>query len=367
MFTEKQFPESLSGGELDDLLAKGWYRMGLSVFTCHFLFFEESLFSPIWLRLPLEGYQFRKSLQKNLLQNRQRFRTVVKHGVIDNEKEALFQKYKLNFKGMLSASILDSLLDGQQRNIFDTFEVSVYDGDKLVAFSYFDLGDKSLASIKGVYDHDYASHSLGIYTMLEEIQFGKDLGFQFYYPGYIVPGFPRFDYKLRIGKTKDVQFFDLRQQQWLPMTEFSNGNVPVGVLSHKLNQMGYALTQAGINAQMLYYPAYEANAFMFENEHLLESPLFLTLFNNVFPRPRFIVYYDLWKDKYVFTHCMPLEDLGLYFEYTMKFDTKEARHFLDYILEKSLIIQATQVDTVVKLAVEISKLIKPPGVQGILK
>ena len=64
---------------------------------------------------------------------------------------------------------------------------------------------------------------------------------------------------------------------------------------------------------------------------------------------------------------MPLEDLGLYFEYTMKFDTKESRHCLYYILEKTLIVQATQVDTVVKLAIEISKLIKPPGVQGILK
>ncbi len=367
MFNQKHFPTAINGGELDDYLAKGWYRMGLSVFTCHFLFFGESLFSPIWLRLPLEGYFFRSSLQKNLRQNRQRFRTVIKHGVIDDEKEALFQKYKQHFKGMLSATVRDSLLDGQLQDIFDSFEVSVYDGDRLVAFSFFDLGDNSLASIKGVYDHDYAEHSLGIYTMLEEIQFGKDLGFQFYYPGYMVPGYPRFDYKLRIGRREDVQFFDLRTQSWTPMTDFTSKNVPVGVLSSKLNQMGQALVKAGINAQMLFYPAYEANVFQFENEHMLESPLFLTLFNNIFPRPRFIIYYDLRKDKYIFTHCMPFEDLGLYFEYTMRFDTQEAQHFLDFILEKTQIIQATQVDTVVKLALEISKLIKRPWTTGILK
>ena len=36
----------------------------------------------------------------------------------------------------------------QQHTIFDSFEVNVYDGDRLVAFSFFDLGDTSIASIK---------------------------------------------------------------------------------------------------------------------------------------------------------------------------------------------------------------------------
>lgn len=367
MFTEKHFPESLSGDVLDEYLAKAWYRMGLSIFTCHFLFFEESLYSPIWLRLPLEGYVFRKSLQKKLLQARQQFRTVIKHGTIDDEKEELFQRYKEQFKGKLSATLRDSLLDGQHHTIFDTFEVNVYDGERLVAFSFFDLGNDSIASIKGVYDHDYSAHSLGFYTMLEEIQFGKDLGFQFYYPGYFVPGNDRFDYKLRMGGKEDVQFFDLRSQSWLSMVNFSQLNVPVSVISERLNAIARALVNVGIAVQMLFYPAYEANAFQFDNERFLESPLFLTLFGNVFPRPRFIIYYDIWKDKFVFTHCMPVEDLGLYFEYTMQFDTQEARHFLDFILKKSLLIESEKVENVVRLAWNIGKLIKPPGIPCILK
>ena len=367
MFTEKHFPNSITGEELDAYLEKGWYRMGLSIFTCHFLFFNDSLFSPIWLRLPLEGLVFRKSLQKIIRQNRQRFRTTVKHAVIDDEKEALFQRYRAGFKGILSATIQDSILDGQPNTIFDTFEVCVYDGEKLVGLSFFDLGNSSLASIKGVYDPDYARYSLGIYTMIEEIQFGLDLGFQFYYPGYIVPGYARFDYKLRIGASDDLQFFDLKTQGWQPMSRFTVQNIPVGVLSGKLDEVGRALLEAGITVQMLYYPAYEANNFMYENERLLESPLFLTLFNNVFPRPRFIIYYDLWREKYVFTHCMPIEDLGLYFEHTMQFDTQEARHYLDFILKKTQIIETENPETVVRMVKEIGKLIKLPGIPGILK
>lgn len=341
--------------------------MGLSVFTCHFLFFNDSLYSPIWLRLPLEGLVLRKSLQKLLRQNRHRFCTVVKNAEIDDEKEALFQKYRRSFKGVLSATIRDSILDGKDFTIFDTFEVNVYDGEKLVAFSYFDLGNDSLASIKGVYDPEYSKHSLGLYSMLEEIQFGLDLGFKFYYPGYFVPGYDRFDYKLRIGKPESLQFFDLKTAQWLPMSGYSGQNVPVAVLSSKLNLIGNMLVREGISSQMLYYPAYEANSLMYEKERFLESPLFLTLFNNVFPRPRFIIYYDIWKEKYVFTHCMPIEDLSLYFEYTMQFDTKEAHHYLDFILKKTLVVESAEPNSILNMAVEISRLIKPPTNQGILK
>ncbi len=367
MFTEKHFPHSVTGEELDDYLERGWYRMGLSIFTCHFLFFNNSLFSPVWLRLPLEGLVYRKSLQKIMRQNRSRFRSVVRHAVIDEQREALFQKYKSSFKGVLSATVRDNILDGKDHTIFDTFEVCIYDGDKLIAFSYFDLGNNSLASIKGVYDPDYAQFSLGLYTMLEEMQFGIDLGFQFYYPGYFVPGFNRFDYKLRIGTPADLQFFDLKTGKWMQFSSFSTLNVPVTVLSSKLIHLGKILYDSGISSQMLYYPAYEANSLMFENERLLESPLFLTIFNDIFPRPRFIIYFDLWREKFVFTHCMPIEDLGLYFEYTMQFDTQNARHFLDFILKKTQIIESENAIQILHMANEIRKLIKPIGIPGILK
>jgi hypothetical protein len=131
--------------------------------------------------------------------------------------------------------------------------------------------------------------------------------------------------------------------------------------------IGRALFKAGVSVQMLFYPAYEATNHYRENERFLESPLFLTLFNNVFIRPRFIIYYDLWKDKFVFTHCLPIEDLGLYFEYTMQFDTNGAKHFLDFILKKTQIVETDDPKVLVEVALEIGKLIKPPGITTILK
>lgn len=341
--------------------------MGQAIFTCHFIFFGESLFSPIWMRLPLANHVFTKSTRKILARNRAAFRTVVRPGQIDEEKEQLFQVYRAHFKGNLAPTLVSSLLDDRDTNVFSTLEVAVYEGDRLVAFSFFDEGDDSLASIKGVYDPDYADHSLGLYTMLEEIAHGMETGKRFFYPGYIVPGYPRFDYKLRMGSLEKQQFFDLKLREWRPYCEFTNDCIPVRLLTSKLTAAAQALAEVGISCQALYYPAYEASFFGMANERFLESPLFLNLYNNIFPRPRFIVYYDIWKESYCMTHCMPLEDLGFYFHYAIQFDGPSAKHYLDFLLQKSSIIETKRLDRLSFMAQQIGKLIKTPVQDRFLK
>ena len=69
------------------------------------------------------------------------------------------------------------------------------DGFFYDVFSIFDKGSSALESIKGVWDPDYSSYSLGLYRMLLEEQYGQENNFKYYYPGYIAPGCPSFDYK----------------------------------------------------------------------------------------------------------------------------------------------------------------------------
>ncbi len=359
MFTEKHFPKSLSGEELDVYLERGWYRMGQTIFTCHFLFFEDSLYSPIWTRLPLKNYHFRKRLRRLCKKVEQEFRVEVRPGVLDAEKEALFQVYKNTFNGRLSASLRHSLLDNDDSNIFNTQEVAIYDEDRLIAFSFFDLGKDSIASIKGVYHPDYAKYSLGFYTMLREVKYGIEQGFQYYYPGYVVPGFQRFDYKLRVGKPREVQFYDLKQGKWLAYDRFADNNIPVTVLTGKLMNIGNLLSENGIQCQLLYYPAYEANIFGYDNQRFLESPLFLNCYSNLFPRPRFIVFYDIWKEEFVFCHCMPHEDLSFYLEYSMQYDTDETKHFLDFLMKKSVITMSEDLTQILKWVLFVNNLINP--------
>ncbi len=367
MFTEKHFPTTLTPQALDDYLAKGWYRMGQGIYTCHFLFFEENLYSPIWIRLPLAGYEFRKGLRKLRRKVHDKFRVVVRPGFIDEEKNALFEEFRYDFKGKLEWTLKLSLLDNGDTNIFDTWEVAVYDGQKLIAFSFFDLGETTMASIKGVYDPLYAQYSLGLFTMLEEIDFGMRRGLQYFYPGYVIPGYERFDYKLRVGTPEVLEYYDLKSKAWFPYASFSDAILPVKVLKDKLLRVAQDLFREKVNCQLLFYPAWEAVGYGHPADQFLESPLFLHLFSNVFPRPRFIIYYDLWKEKYVFTHCMPMEDLGFYFEYSMQFDTQEARHFLDFILEKTQIAESSDPADLIPFATHIARYVRPPGWRGFMK
>ncbi len=203
-------PINLYGSNLDTYLVNGWFRSGQYIYTISSIPLEGKLYYPIRIRLPLKGYTFRKSLRKIIKKNK-KFRTISRKATITPEKEALYQKFIVRFDSYIEPTLLGSLQEGEDTTIYNTYEISVYDGDKLIAVSYFDLGETTLASIMGVFDPEYGKYSLGFYTMLAEMQFGKINGFDYYYPGYVIPGYPKFDYKMKIG---EVEFYDAENDHW---------------------------------------------------------------------------------------------------------------------------------------------------------
>lgn len=203
-------PPNLYGASLDAYLVKGWFRSAQYIYTISSIPLEGALYFPIRIRLPLQNYKFRKSLRKIIKKNKQ-FRTISRKATITPEKEALYQKFIVRFDTYISPTLIDALQEGGETTIYNTYEIAVYDGDKLIAVSFFDLGKSAIASIKGVFDPAYDKYSLGFYTMLAEIQYGKTNGFEYYYPGYVIPDYPKFDYKMRIG---EVEFYDAESDFW---------------------------------------------------------------------------------------------------------------------------------------------------------
>ena len=58
---EVAFLDEVKGEVLDHYLAKGWYRMGMYVFTSSVLQTEESTFPVYWLRYVVPQIQLNKS------------------------------------------------------------------------------------------------------------------------------------------------------------------------------------------------------------------------------------------------------------------------------------------------------------------
>jgi len=89
MFTDKYYPDRIAAESLDTYLEKGWYRMGQSIFTTHFLSFDRRFYSAIWIRLPLNNYVFSKRLRKLCRRNEELFRYEYGPMRLDEEKETL--------------------------------------------------------------------------------------------------------------------------------------------------------------------------------------------------------------------------------------------------------------------------------------
>ncbi|MEM1328841.1 MAG: GNAT family N-acetyltransferase [Bacteroidota bacterium] len=348
MFTKKIYPNEISKQELDRYLGMGWYRMGQGIFTCHFLSFGEHIYSALWLRLDLNNFSFKKS-QRRLFRKNSHFEIKIRPAHINRQKEDLYQKYRWHsFKGNISISLRDSLLDGKRYNIYDTLECCLYDGDKLIAVSFFDRGKDTLASIMGMYDPDYQAYSLGYFTMLLEIEYGIDNGYAYYYPGYIVPGYPRFDYKARIGT---VDYYQIASKQWLPFEGAEVVDYPLQNMEKRLELLHTELKRYGISSRIYFYPLYETHIFSFWEIDYLKYPVFLWCDTLDGSSEYLLVVYDLSKQTFLLLQCELLGKLPVFLEELFEDRQGEQPTFLETLVVKhTIVIEESTTDFAISLS-----------------
>ena len=343
MFTEFHYPEFLPHQKLDEYLARGWFRMGQMIFTCRFLCFEGKLYTAVWTRLDLEGYTFRKSLRKIFTRNNKQFRVVIRRAILDKEKNDLYLIHRKRFGGHVSSNLRKSLFGDADYNIYDTWESCVYDGEKLVAASFFDLGNNSIASIMGLFHPDYAKYSLGFYTMLLEIDFGIRSGAKYYYPGYVVPYYLKFDYKLRIG---DTDYYDPDRKKWIPYSEIDFDKLSSSLLIHQLKKAQQYLQEKNIRTDIFLYPLYERVLFGHEYKDFLRSPLFISCYHKEFEGVLLIVEYDLFGQAYQLVQGGVIEHNHAGFKNAMRNGHDEETSFFDFISKEKTFVESDNLEDI---------------------
>lgn len=272
MYTELHSPIYIHPEELDAYLDKGWFRMGQMIFTCHILCFNNEVYSTIWTRLDLRVYSIKKRMRKIRNRNDRLFRIEIGKPDFGGERQRLYDKHKRRFEGYVPGSLKESLFGVEDENIYDTREIAIYDGDRLIAISYFDVGSNSMASIMGLFDPDYDKYSLGIYTMLKEVDYGIEQGLNYYYPGYVVPRYGKFDYKLRLGP---MDFFDVPSRSWRPYEELVVESLPSETIYEKLGELSEVFKASSLNCRLLTYPFFDKEFYGHSTGALLQSPLIL--------------------------------------------------------------------------------------------
>lgn len=273
MIVQTYFPQKLSRSRYDSFLASGWFRGSVMLYKMDLLCIEDDVFSVVNIRLNLHKFNYTKSQRKIKRNVEKRFRITLGVAQPNDAKERLYAAHKEKFKGFIHATLHDYLNSGFHSTVFDTRELCVYDGDKLIAVSYFDMGERSMASLLGLYDSDYSEYSLGIYTMLREIEFGTETGRKWYYPGYILDKPSSFNYKLRLGP---VEYYN-SNKRWSKYEQFK----PEETISHRLkcqlDNLRDKLNDAGIPFQEKLYPFFSMGYMGYWNTEFIKFPCFLEL------------------------------------------------------------------------------------------
>ncbi len=222
-------PDVLHKEQLDQLLEHGWFRMNQSLFTTHFLDFDDKIYRAIWLRIDLKDYQESSSYIK-LKKRNKHLEVIFRPLDLHMDLEVLFSKYAMSVPFPMSLTPDDLLLKWPhpEKNIFDTLQVELWDGDEMVGGSFFDLGMNSAQGICAFYDPAYASKSLGRYLIYLQIAYCRQSGMEWYYPGYFVPHYPALDYKLNIGR-RSLSFLDPDSMQWKPIATYCDLPIPIEI------------------------------------------------------------------------------------------------------------------------------------------
>ncbi|MCS6796562.1 MAG: arginine-tRNA-protein transferase [Raineya sp.] len=201
MLNEYFFQTNISGAELDELLSKGWRHFGEYFFRYESSFLETETGSleqvqVIPLRICLEDFSFSKK-QRKILKKNISFQVKRKLVEITNYKHELFAKHALRFSSNRPNSLFNFISTNPTFVPLPTYEIEVWDADKLIANSFVDITPQAFSSIYAMFDTDYAEYSLGIFTLLQEIEWAKSLQKKYLYLGYAYDKSSFYDYKKR--------------------------------------------------------------------------------------------------------------------------------------------------------------------------
>lgn len=198
---EEFYSQKISAREIDTLLANGWRHFGTHFFRYNLGIYEGEIRLVMPLRIRLSDFALTKSQRRILRKNRD-LQIVIRPIEFSPEKEILFDRHRQRFKEGVPDSIYDFLDENAANTPCGGMEISVYDADNLLAASFFDVGESAVSGIYAMFAPEAARRSLGIFTMLLEIDFAITNEKSFYYQGYCYMGSSYYDYKKQFRGTE---------------------------------------------------------------------------------------------------------------------------------------------------------------------
>ncbi len=199
---------------MDQLWASGWRHFGSTFFRYSHSPDADGVRTITPLRIDLERFAPSRSQRRVGRRNADLTHAFVPAQLSD-EARSLFQIHKTRFKDNVPDD-LDTFLSPEPARMpcaCVECRVCLPDG-RLIALSYLDLGAQATSAVYGIFDPAHARRSLGIHTMLLEIEHSRALGGRYYYPGYATLEPSPYDYKKQFAGLEQL---DWESGEWRPL------------------------------------------------------------------------------------------------------------------------------------------------------
>ena len=201
---ENFYAYQLTENEYDEFLSAGWRRFGFYFFrpVCN------NCCKCIPLRLICSDFKASKSQRRVLKKN---INTEVRMS-LPRYSDQLFELYRKHSKEKF----------GQDSDVFrfrESFftpavpsaQSEYYIDGKLIGAGFIDISRNAFSSVYFIYDTDYSSYSPGVFSVLKEIEIGKELGVSYYNLGYWIKENSSMSYK---GNYTPYQTYNWKEKVW---------------------------------------------------------------------------------------------------------------------------------------------------------
>jgi arginyl-tRNA--protein-N-Asp/Glu arginylyltransferase len=191
--------------EMDRLWAAGWRHFGIVFFRYRTAQHGPKEYNVLPLRIDITRFAPGRAQRRVLKRNRDAA-FVIRAASFDDTKETLFAAHRQRFSENVPESLHDFLSPLPATMPCTNLELCVYLGGKLVGVTFLDLGASATSAVYAIFDPAHYKRSLGILMILRSIEFSRDHGFRYYYPGYAYREPFAYDYK--------KQFIGLEYLDW---------------------------------------------------------------------------------------------------------------------------------------------------------
>ncbi len=187
---------TLTPEETDSHFARGDRRHGRLLYrpTCPTCCACEAI------RLDLTTFTPSRTQRRTKRRNDALIRTEIGRPLVDARRLALYEKHKRGRDLLVgSGKPLDEkgyfgfLVD----RCLDSVEMRYFLDDELVGVAVTDRGDESLSAVYCFFDPDHAKLSLGTYSILKQVEKGRQWGARYLYLGLYIADNPHMNYKGR--------------------------------------------------------------------------------------------------------------------------------------------------------------------------